>query len=577
MISSLWSWVGYDSSGQSTTRGPTSPTSQPSIQSVPTSLRDELRMRELLQQQQHGGNLAPLASCGSSTTSGSLTQAKSKAGNSSVPQQAPSNSGLCLGFGTRAGSTICLNMKVVLRGARKTGKTAMLHRLQGKPMPSTYTPSSEISAGTITWRPQRCEEGATVKVEVWDVVDKGTPVQCSTLAGVGKSTSKSVLKKLQKEHDGKTSDFTVPKSLPAELPPLDSTTVDVYQGCHCCIFLLDINRPETLDYIRYEAKKVPSQIPILICANFADMSPACGDAEEGEQPVIVTRADIEALSSSLQRAVTPYVADLPASENLNPATSGVPCFYIETALTTNYGLRPLHTYLNVPFTLLRIQVLEERVAMEYGHIQSLLGDMKEIQSRQSHALWSQHCEQASSSTVTRAQPLPTPTGQLSVDEARDSLEAPGPALSSSSDDDDNNEEIPEQQQQQKQQVRSPAGGEKVLWRHPQPTCPPSLRTPRSEPDEATKVQMQHYHTQGRRSTGVAESNSTEEPVADRDGTAVQDFLGADSSSSEDEGNKVHTVEDDTKTLIRPVVTPSPSGQREMLGRMKDRQRVTTNK
>lgn len=61
-------------------------------------------------------------------------------------------------------------VKVVIRGARKTGKTALLARLQGKPLPPEYTPTPEIQTATITWAYKNSDD--KIKVEVWDAVDR---------------------------------------------------------------------------------------------------------------------------------------------------------------------------------------------------------------------------------------------------------------------------------------------------------------------------------------------------------------------------------------------------------------------
>ena len=42
------------------------------------------------------------------------------------------------------------------------------------------------------------------------------------------------------------------------------------QGTHGVIMVMDITKAWTMDYIRKEAEKVPSHIPILLLANFTD-------------------------------------------------------------------------------------------------------------------------------------------------------------------------------------------------------------------------------------------------------------------------------------------------------------------
>lgn len=198
------------------------------------------------------------------------------------------------------------NMKLVIRGDRNTGKSALLARLQGKPFIEEYIPTDEIQVASINWSYKNTED--IVKVEVWDVVD--------------------VAKKRVKIEGLKT---TETEAGPGLEPGLDAEFLDVYQGTHGVIMLLDITKAWTMDYIRREAEKVPSHIPILVLANFTD---------QGHHRQV----------SQMQ------IADF--IENFSrPGKETAEIRWAECSLRNGFGLKFLHRFFNVPFLTLQRQSL----------------------------------------------------------------------------------------------------------------------------------------------------------------------------------------------------------------------------
>lgn len=86
-------------------------------------------------------------------------------------------------------------MKIVIRGERNTGKTVLFHRLQDvRPTPGEYIPTPCLQATSIDWtyRSLPCWHSGLsflvapgspdlVKMELWDVVDKGISKSDSSL------------------------------------------------------------------------------------------------------------------------------------------------------------------------------------------------------------------------------------------------------------------------------------------------------------------------------------------------------------------------------------------------------------
>lgn len=79
---------------------------------------------------------------------------------------------------------LLVTVKVVIRGEKNTGKTCLWRRLRGLPFQEGYVPTPEMQVGNILWnyKGECCNHRLDdyvvtddgVKVEIWDVVDKGS-------------------------------------------------------------------------------------------------------------------------------------------------------------------------------------------------------------------------------------------------------------------------------------------------------------------------------------------------------------------------------------------------------------------
>lgn len=126
-------------------------------------------------------------------------------------------------------------MKIIIKGDRNVGKSCLLERLQGKGFIETYTPSNEINVASIQWSFLATDD--VVKVEVWDVVDRGKARPRP--AGLKLSTGTPV----------------------AEAPALDAEFLDVYKNTHGVILMVDITKNWTFEYACKELPKIPPDIP----------------------------------------------------------------------------------------------------------------------------------------------------------------------------------------------------------------------------------------------------------------------------------------------------------------------------
>uniref|UniRef100_A0A8C9AZY0 Rab-like protein 6 n=1 Tax=Phocoena sinus TaxID=42100 RepID=A0A8C9AZY0_PHOSS len=124
------------------------------------------------------------------------------------------------------------NMKIVIRGDRNTGKTALWHRLQGKKFVEEYIPTQEIQVTSIHW---------SYKSE-------------------GKCKKRGDALKMENE----------PQEAESEMA-LDAEFLDVYKNCNGVVMMFDITKQWTFNYILRELPKVPTHVPVCVLGNYRDM------------------------------------------------------------------------------------------------------------------------------------------------------------------------------------------------------------------------------------------------------------------------------------------------------------------
>ncbi|XP_067114173.1 rab-like protein 6 isoform X1 [Osmerus mordax] len=216
------------------------------------------------------------------------------------------------------------NMKIVIRGDRNTGKSALWHRLQGKKFLEEYIPTQEIQATSIHWNYKTTDD--IVKVEVWDVVDK---------AGKGKKRGENL--KLENE----------PQESDTEMA-LDAEFLDVYKNCNGVIMMFDITKQWTFNYIMRELPKVPTHVPVCVLGNQRDM---------GEHRVILPDDTREFIS------------------NLNRPPGSSYIHYAECSMKNGFGLKYLHRFFNIPFLQLQRETLLRQLETNQLDIDATLEEL----------------------------------------------------------------------------------------------------------------------------------------------------------------------------------------------------------
>lgn len=195
------------------------------------------------------------------------------------------------------------NMKIIIKGDRNVGKTCLHLRLQGKKFREEYLPTDEIQVASIQWSFKTSDD--IIKVEIWDVVDKGR----------------------KRKLDGLKLCTSLPQ-LPEETC-LDAEFVDVFKGTQGVIMMFDITKQWTFDYVEKELPKVPPAIPVLVLANHRDMG----------HHRTVTQEQVRGLVETAQQS-----------------REG-PIKFAEASMFNGYGLKYIHKFFSLPFLYLQKMTL----------------------------------------------------------------------------------------------------------------------------------------------------------------------------------------------------------------------------
>ncbi|KAH9360064.1 hypothetical protein HPB48_020276 [Haemaphysalis longicornis] len=220
------------------------------------------------------------------------------------------------------------NMKIVIKGDRNVGKSCLLLRLQGLPFKEEYLPTDEIQVASIQWSYKATDD--VVKVEVWDVVDRGKkrpPIQGLKLDNSAVATPPGVSgASAGGRRVRERSTLSLPRQVPEEAA-LDAEFIDVYKGTNGVLMMLDITKQWTFDYVQRELPKVPANIPVLVLANHLDM----------KHHRNITEDQVKFYVESVERP--------PGSAQIR---------YAESSLRNGFGLKFLYKWFNLPFLQLQV-------------------------------------------------------------------------------------------------------------------------------------------------------------------------------------------------------------------------------
>ncbi|XP_061459609.1 rab-like protein 6 isoform X4 [Rhineura floridana] len=260
------------------------------------------------------------------------------------------------------------NMKIVIRGDRNTGKTTLWHRLQGKKFIEEYIPTQEIQVTSIHWNYKTTDD--IVKVEVWDVVDKGQKIHLRDSLGKCKKRGDG----LKLEND--------PQETESEMA-LDAEFLDVYKNCNGVVMMFDITKQWTFNYILRELPKVPNHVPVCVLGNYRDM---------GEHRVILPD-DVREFIDKMNRP--------PGSSYFR---------YAESSMKNSFGLKYLHKFFNIPFLQLQRETLLRQLETNQLDIDATLEELS-VQQETEDQNYEIFLEAMEARSRGHASPPPTTNGQ----------------------------------------------------------------------------------------------------------------------------------------------------------------------
>lgn len=246
------------------------------------------------------------------------------------------------------------NMKVVIKGDNRVGKTSLFLRLKGYGFEDNYEPTESLNVTSIDWNYKATDD--VVKIDLWEAVDAASrrdvnfvdlkmenstetsnptmsngssnmPTENSAAGATSKTRVTITSTKLQP--NGNSNLGPIPESTRQSLAEL-SESLDVYKGANAVILVMDMTKLWTFKYIQSEIPKIPKQLPILVVANHRD---------QGHHRTVSS----EQVKSFL--------------EGLNRDPIDGMIVYTEASMKNGFGLKLIESFFNVPFLKLQEESL----------------------------------------------------------------------------------------------------------------------------------------------------------------------------------------------------------------------------
>lgn len=275
------------------------------------------------------------------------------------------------------------NMKVVIRGDTKVGKTALFLRLKGHDFDDAYLPTENLQVTSIDWNYKATDE--VVKIDLWEAVDatcmksrnvhyvEDLKLENGTSSPVGENEGHLENNNMVDDSKSATTPSStnnnimaqngvhknpMPESAKQSLIEL-SGQIDVYKDANAVLLVMDITKLWTFKYVKSELQRIPKDQPVLVIANHQD---------QGHHRV-VSREQVRSFIDGLNR---------------NPGDGLI--MYTDASMKNGFGLKMVEKFFSIPYlklqeasllkqlelnrqdymtTLEELQLMEESVGKEY--------------------------------------------------------------------------------------------------------------------------------------------------------------------------------------------------------------------
>lgn len=255
------------------------------------------------------------------------------------------------------------NMKVVIKGDNKVGKTSLFLRLKGYGFQAQYNPTETLNVTSIDWSYKATDD--VVKIDLWETVDSASKKNVNFVDlklennNIDESSKNSSVNDVHQTIDNSTIPSSkviitstelyprsngsnnhnvtspIPESARQSLAEL-SENFDVYKGANAVLLMMDMTKTWTFKYVQNELPRIPKHIPVLVIANHRD---------QGHH-----------------RTISPIQVKTFLDSQTREPGDGV-LMYTETSMKNGFGMRLIEKFFNIPFLKLQEESLIKQLEL----------------------------------------------------------------------------------------------------------------------------------------------------------------------------------------------------------------------